>query len=358
MPRHPLTVAVTGLNATDNPAPGVAVIRALLADPEFDLTIIGLAYDALDPGIYMNDLCDRVYLIPFPSSGEEELLGRLAAIHAENPIDLLIPTLAAELLSFVHLEAQLAELGIKMLVPTEETLRLRGKDRLPELAAKAGIPAPRTEPIGDPGFFASAVKEGWRYPLVVKGIFYDAKVVHTVEAGIAAFHAIAAQWGLPLLVQEYVAGEEYNLSAVGDGEGRLLGPVMMKKTFLTEKGKGWAGVSILDPAFLVAAEKLVAGLNWRGGLEVEVKRRPDGSLLLLEINPRFPAWIYLSVGVGRNLPALLARLALDLPLPDLTPYKAGTMFVRFSQDMIVDLADFEAVAVTGHLNHDTQGGAP
>ncbi|HNN97902.1 MAG TPA: hypothetical protein PKI03_36815, partial [Pseudomonadota bacterium] len=59
--RRPLTIAVTGLNATDNPAPGVGVLRALqLARPQDRL--IGLAYDALDPGIYTRDLVSDVFL--------------------------------------------------------------------------------------------------------------------------------------------------------------------------------------------------------------------------------------------------------------------------------------------------------
>ena len=45
--RRPLCVAVTGLNATDNPGPGVGVIRALRAARPND-HYVGLAYDALD----------------------------------------------------------------------------------------------------------------------------------------------------------------------------------------------------------------------------------------------------------------------------------------------------------------------
>ena len=47
----PITIAVTGLNATDNPAPGVGVLRALRESGPKD-RLVGLAYDALDPGVY------------------------------------------------------------------------------------------------------------------------------------------------------------------------------------------------------------------------------------------------------------------------------------------------------------------
>jgi len=113
-----------------------------------------------------------------------------------------------------------------------------------------------------------------------------------------------------VVVQEMVKGEEYNLSAVGDGEGNLLGPVMMKKMAVTDKGKAWSGISIDDQPLLEASAALAKAIKWRGPLEVEVMRDQQGHYQLIEINPRFPAWIYLSVGVGRNLPLTLLQLAM------------------------------------------------
>lgn len=46
MSSRPLCISVTGLNATDNPAPGVSVIRALRRSAQQER--FGLAYDALD----------------------------------------------------------------------------------------------------------------------------------------------------------------------------------------------------------------------------------------------------------------------------------------------------------------------
>jgi hypothetical protein len=51
MEKLQVTVAVTGMNATDNPAQGVAVARSLRAEPQFAGRVIGLGYDPLDPGL-------------------------------------------------------------------------------------------------------------------------------------------------------------------------------------------------------------------------------------------------------------------------------------------------------------------
>ena len=56
MSKKQLTIAVTGLNNTDNPGPGIPFIRGLKEAKSFNARIIGLAYENLEPGIYMKDI--------------------------------------------------------------------------------------------------------------------------------------------------------------------------------------------------------------------------------------------------------------------------------------------------------------
>lgn len=343
-----VTVAVTGMNARpDNPGPGVAVSRCLREAEQLGARIIGFGYDALDPGLYLKQFCDAGYLLPFPTAGAQALLERLTEVHTEQPFDVLIPCLDAELPNVLRIAPQLAALGIRMWLPSEEQLKLRSKERLSELATHARIASPRTRAITQTEFFQRCEQEGWHFPMVVKGVFYDAYIVHSPAEGVSAFDRIARNWGYPVLVQEHLKGEEYNLTGVGDGEGSLLGAVMMKKTGLTEKGKAWAGITIHDEALLEAAGNLVAATGWRGPLEVEVIKSPGGNYHLVEINPRFPAWIYLSAGVGGNLPHGLVNLALGQAFPDFAPPRPGTMFIRYALETIVDLSDFESIVVNG-----------
>jgi carbamoyl-phosphate synthase large subunit len=342
------TVAITGMNAKpDNPGPGLAVARCLRESPHFQGRIIGLGYDALDPGLYLDDYCDASYLLPYPSAGDEALLDQLDSIQQQEQIDILLPCLDAELPGMVRLLPALKDMGFKTFLPTSDQLRLRNKDRLPELAELAGISCPEIKSITQAGFFYSCQEEGWSYPLVVKGLFYGAYIVHSADEAADAFRHIAAEWGYPVLVQRVVKGEEYNLTAVGDGEGNLLAPVMMKKMAVTDKGKAWSGISIDDQPLLAASEALAKAIQWRGPLEVEVMRDQEGRYQLIEINPRFPAWIYLSLGVGRNLPLVLLRLILEQDLDDIPQTQAGVLFIRYAQEQIVPLAEFEAVVMQG-----------
>lgn len=343
-------VAVTGVSARpESPAPGCAVARCLRENDDFRGRIIGLGYDVLDSGLYARNFCDSGYLIPYPSAGEEALLERIRSIHAEERIDAIIPCLDAEMQTFISLRPELMKMGIKLFIPSRDQFQLRAKDHLAAFCKSIDVLVPETKTITDPLFFDTCHEEGWHFPLIIKGIFYDATVARDPLEAKAIFAKMVATWGYPVLVQKMISGDELNLAAVGDGKGNMLGEVMMRKRGLTDKGKAWAGVTVDDSELREVALRLIRGLTWRGPLEVEVMKSHEGKIYLIEINPRFPAWIYLSHAVGRNLPIAVLQLMSGESEFEFAEPEAGTFFIRYAQELIVDLAEYEAMFVHGGL---------
>jgi carbamoyl-phosphate synthase large subunit len=343
-------IGVTGLNATDNPAPGVGVIRALRMGAGAGERFIGLAYDALDPGIYAPEIVPESFLLPYPSQGLAPFLSRLRYVREVTGVHVIIPTLDAELPSFIAAQDELRELGIATFLPTREQLELRSKGNLAELGRKAHINVPATAVVSSPAELTS-VHRSVPYPLFVKGVFYGATLAHNLDEALYAYHKVVAQWGLPVVLQTLISGEEFNVVAVGDGEGELCGCVAMKKMLITDKGKGWAGVTVKDPALVALTESFMRTTRWRGPCEIELIRDPRGGYHLIEINPRFPAWVYLSATAGVNLPRAVVELALGNKVGRLPDYEAGRMFVRISIDQPASIEDFQRVVTTGEMSH-------
>jgi carbamoyl-phosphate synthase large subunit len=346
-----MNIAITGLNATDNPGPGVPVIRSIQDAPAFSGNLIGLAYDSLEPGIYMERITRKSYLIPYPSTGLDALFARLSHIHSLEQIDVIIPTLDSELYGFVKLSEKLKGLGIRMFLPTFDQLNLRAKDKLFDFCSSHEIKVPKNilvSTIHD----LHGITNHFSYPVVVKGIFYEAYVAHNFHDVTLAFDRLRMKWGLPIIVQEFVGGDEFNVAALGDGLGGAIGAVGMRKLYITDKGKGWAGVTVDDKALIGLARKIVEKLKWRSGIELEfVKEKDTGEYHLLEINPRFPAWVYLATAAGQNLPFALVKLALGENVQPFATYEVGKIFVRYSWDLITTMSQFEKLAVAGELDH-------
>jgi carbamoyl-phosphate synthase large subunit len=342
-------IAVTGLKTGDNPQPGVPVIRSL-RDAGYSGTMVGLAYEALEAGAYVSDLVDHVYQMPYPSEGGAVLLQRLRKIHERHGLDVLIPTLDSEIQPYIRLQKELQDMGIHTFLPEEEILKLRDKIRLERFARENGIAVPRS-------MILTSVQEAWsvnrtmQLPVMIKGQLYEAYRADTPEECAAHFSHIRDRWGLPVLAQEFLAGEEYNVVGLGDGEGEVLGLVPTRKLVITDKGKGFSGVTLDAPQLMEFSRKVVRALRWRGPLELEIKRdAATGEFNLLEINPRFPAWVYLATGAGQNLPQALVQLALgERPAP-LPPYRVGTIFIRHSEDLITHMETLGRLTAEGELH--------
>ncbi len=340
-----LVVAVSGINAVDNPGPGLGVIRSLKEDPELEVRAIGLAYDAMEPGIFLDWLVDRSFIMPYPSSAEEDYLARLAYVQQVTGLQVVVPTLDAELPIFIKGEKQLEAQGIKTFLPTWEQFELRSKQRLLELAPRLGLSLPPTEAVSSYQDLIKAL-DRLGFPAMIKGLFYKAYRVHTFAEAEGAFQKIVKEWGYPVLVQKVVHGEEVNVVGVGDGQGGSLGLMAIKKLWITSLGKIWTGVTIKNQDLIQATERFLEEIGWRGAFELECIATDD-RIYLIEINPRFPAWIYFATGAGINLPARLVRAALDLPVEKDAEYEAGRLYIRYTYDLVTSMDTFQRIVTKG-----------
>ncbi|HEY9616412.1 MAG TPA: hypothetical protein V6C64_06210 [Microcoleaceae cyanobacterium] len=341
-----LAIAVTGINAVDNPGPGTGVARSLREAEQPPMRIIGFAYDATEPGLYMDWLFDRGYIMPYPSSEPEVLLARLQQIQQEFGLDCIIPNFDIELPLYIRCAPELAAIGIRTFLPTKAQFALRNKAQLASAAPRWGLQTPQT-------FAITSIEELQRsltelsFPVMIKGAYYKAYRVNSQEEARSRFHQLAAEWGYPVLVQQIVKGIELNLVGVGDGTGGHLGLVAIKKMGVTELGKIWSGLTIHHPGLLRAAEAFLAQSHWKGPFELECIAASDGTIYLIEINPRFPAWTYFATGVGINLPLRLVQAAMGLPMSPLPTYEAGKLFMRYTYELVTDATPLQTLVIQG-----------
>lgn len=347
-PKRKITVAVTGLNAIDSPGPGVAVIRAIRDCKDWEVRIIGLSYESLEPGIYMHDLVNKTYQIPYPAAGSEALLNRIMQIHETEKLDAIIPNFDAELQNFIKISKQLQSLGIGSFLPSLQQLEARDKVNLYQFGLQHNLLVPADKIIYKPEQLKECALH-FGYPMVVKGKYYEAVVAQTEEQALKAFYKLQAKWGLPIIVQQFIAGTEINIAALGDGQGNTISAVPMRKMYITDKGKAWAGITLDDNSLLKLANHFISVTKWKGGFELEIMLSADGKPYIMEINPRFPAWIYLTAGSGQNQPAALVKMALGEHVEPYTTYDIGKLFIRYSWDLITSVEEFQKISAFGEL---------
>lgn len=78
--------------------------------------------------------------------------------------------------------------------------------------------------------------------------------------------------------------------------------------------------------------KIVKRLNWTGGIDLDLLQRPDGELVVLEINPRLSGTVNLALALGIDLPKGYLQAVGD-PAPDrVFPLQEKELFISLVEE--------------------------
>jgi D-aspartate ligase len=194
------------------------------------------------------------------------------------------------------------------------------KGRFQELARTLDLPVPPARwafPPDDPPpdekavTFPVIVKPLTRRPQQWKKFAADGKAlrVDTPEALRALWPALAAD-RMRVVVQSMIPGPESRIESYHvyvDARGATAAEFTGRKirTYPVEYGDSSA-LEITDASDVaVLGRDVVTRLGLRGVAKLDFKRDDDGTLYLLEVNPRFTLWHHLGAVAGVNVPALV-----------------------------------------------------
>ena len=345
-----ICIGITGLQATDNPDPGLAIARALKISDK-NVHIIGLSYGLYCTGNF-SPYFDEIFLIPYPWDSEHQWLSRIKEIHMKTKMNVIIPSLDTEIVLFAKLSHMLNTLGIKVMIPPEEAVKTRAKNFLPEWCKQNNIKTPDTKILTDHSQIAGL--EGQiGYPCLLKGSIAGAYVARNNHEANIYYDHLLYYWGLPVIAQQLIKGDDFDIAALADERSQLMGSIAIKKLSRTSLGKCSIGTIIENQDLLHMTQKIINLLHWQGPLEIEwVHNSFTHEYYLIEINARFPAWIYISAAAQYNLPAYLIDLALGKVMLPLSPCKSGLSFIKSKQNYFLEGSSYGQLAGKGELSKE------
>jgi len=125
----------------------------------------------------------------------------------------------------------------------------------------------------------------------------------------------------------------------------------MKKLTTTDIGKIWTGVTIQNEKLMQIAKDFVKQTSWRGPFELECIVNMN-QVYLIEINPRFPAWVYFATEIGINLPQMVVDIMQNKDIKPQLEYPQNKMYVRYTGEFVTDFTDFMKLLSTKELQND------
>ncbi|GEL94101.1 ATP-grasp domain-containing protein [Cellulomonas composti] len=318
-------VLVTGAGG---PA-GVAVIRSLLrrAERQGDVEVLAADMDRWASALYLVGP-DRRFLVP--AGRADDFVGQVRDLCRRERVDVLFPTVDVELPRLAAVRDDLAADGVALASPALATLETCLDKLALARACARTVRVPRTELVGTP----QAVS-GWDFPVIVKprrGA--GSRGVRTVgsQAELDAVHAEE-----DLLVQELLPGDEFSVDVLADLDGHVVAAVPRAR-LRVDSGVAVAGTTVRDDELVATASAVAAAVGLTTVANVQLKRDADGRPALLEVNPRFPGAMPLTIAAGVDMPSLVLDAMLGRRLPAHLDFQEVAN-VRYLEDVFLPVGE-------------------
>ena len=327
-PGHPLLrLLVTGAGG---PA-AIAAMKSLRADNSVEL----LAAD-MDPwaaGLYLVPPAARM-LIPAGAAPDfaHSLLGRCVALG----VDIVLPTVDAELRPLAAAREEFAAAGIDLLLAPAAALEVILDKLLLAQHCASVVRVPRTK------LFGSAVDPAsWTYPVIVKPRTGSGSR-GILEIGSAAELA-ALKRSSTLIVQEFLPGEEYSVDVLADAGGQVIASVPRIRARV-DSGVSVGGRTVHDPEIEEFGRAVARATGLTYVANVQCRRDRAGRPALLEVNPRIPGTLGLTIASGVDMPRLALDALLGRPVPAHLDFRELAV-VRFLDERFIDPAEIAGASL-------------
>jgi carbamoyl-phosphate synthase large subunit len=326
----PLRVLVTGAGG---PA-AIAAMKSLRAEESVQL--IAADMDPWAAGLYLTP--ERT-LVPAGAAPDftAVLLDRCRTLG----VDVVLPTVDAELQPLARAREEFAAAGVALLLAPAAALDVI-LDTLTLAEHCAGVVrVPRTELFGP-----SLDPAGWTYPVVVKprrGSGSRGVVIVDSAAELAALDRSPNFIEQGLIVQEFLPGEEYSVDVLADAAGQVIASVPRLRARV-DSGVSVGGRTVHDAEIEWFGRAVAQATGVTYVANVQCRRTAEGIPALLEVNPRMPGTLGLTIASGVDMPRLALAALLGRPVPASLDFCERAV-VRFLDERILDPAEIAAAGM-------------
>lgn len=311
-------------------AGGAAAVTLLLALTD-RYEVVAADIDPLAVGLYLVPSDRRVLL---PRGDDPGFAAALLEAARRHRADLVIPTVDVELLHVAGAAQDFSGADIRLLVESERTLRLC-LDKL-ALMGHCGptVRVPRSVPLQ--GGSAEQLARTLGLPFIVK------PRQGAGGRGFAVIEDLAALAAIPddgsYLAQELLPGEEFSIDVLARPDGHVVAAVPRRRDKV-DSGIAVAGRTVRDPALEQFGRAVAQAIGVTGVVNVQVRRASDGQPALLEVNPRFPGTMSLTMAAGIDMPGLAVGAAFGDQLPEQLDFDEIAV-VRHWSEVTVPIAEY------------------
>lgn len=337
-------------------APGI--IKCIKCNGERNIRVIGADMSADPSNKYMVDVFYRV-----PSTVSNDFIDSIISICKKEHVNVLLPQMSAELPIYLDHIQEFEAIGTIVSMTQNDNVNIaNNKIKLFNFMKRKGISVPNYVVVSSFVEF----QEGIRFlgypdtPVVVKlPESSGARGIRVIDEKRSKYELFALEKPMStfitlddmesilkdaeltqekgffpeLLLMQYLPGDEYDIDLLAD-HGRVLYIAGRRNKDMVMSISQTSVLEKNERAEQIATQ-LVNELELDGNIGFDYKFDADGTVHLLEINPRIDATVSIFAAGGLNLPYLRIKQLLGEDLPDIE-IKYGTSMKRRYLETFVD----------------------
>lgn len=266
-----------------------------------------------------------------PRVTDSSYIQTLLTICRRHSIRLLVPLIDTELHLLAPHRREFAEIGVTLLVSSEEVnLLTLDKRSTHDFFREAGIPTPAMlDPVA---ILESCVTS---YPYLLKPAQGSCSIGVTKVRDENELRFFLNHVKEPI-VQELIQGEEYTLDILVDFTGKVR-CVVPRLRIETRAGEVSKGMTVKHPGIIAAGKKVAEALPGAlGCITAQCFLTPEEEIVFIEINPRFGGGFPLASAAGADFPKWIIQMVRgEDPEILLDGWQDGLMMLRYDEALFV-----------------------
>ncbi|HYY86255.1 MAG TPA: ATP-grasp domain-containing protein [Nitrososphaeraceae archaeon] len=295
---------------------------------KYPVRIVSSDTNPISAGFYMSDAHELL-----PEIESKTYLPRLFEIITKHTISILMPSSGYDIYHFSKNKKKLLKLGALPVVSDEDTMEIcRDKMRTySHLSKKYDLPATTMDSKKLSGF-----------PIIAKPRYgKGSKGITRIDNSMDLKYALSKE--NQLIFQEYLPGTEYTIDVLSDLNGEPIIAVPRIR-IQTKAGISTVGKIVLNEEISETCKSIAKYLKIKGPCCIQMKESNEGTLKLLEVNPRLGGGTIFTALAGANFPAMILDMAIGKRIK--IPKISEITIVRYFEEIVVE----DQKAVKHHLN--------
>jgi predicted ATP-grasp superfamily ATP-dependent carboligase len=297
------------------------------------------SYKRINMGFFSRYPARRV-VYPSPENSPRAFVERILDLAKEHAYSLILPVddFSSGILSaYRDCFAPYTQIPI---VPFDTFTKARDKGQTMRIAMQEGVPCPQTF-FPDSQKIEEIVREA-HFPVLVKAnVSSGARGISLVEKKDdleATYLRVRAGYG-ECHIQEFIpkGGRQYVADFFLDMKQEQKAAIVYSKLrfFPVNGGSSVLNRTVHEPEILKYGYRLLRAMNWYGFADLDFIIDPrDGLPKVMEVNPRLPTTLRISLAAGMDFPRMLVNLAMGEEISTSTGYRLDVYLRHLPMDVL------------------------